>query len=129
MTAQTPKSIYLGFLEQGGPKAMEWNGRDLKFPRVRLAFEHRENHWVAVRHDANTPAELHASPTWYPKSLNWIVVRDGQRRGTVTTRPFAPQSYGDIAIQSLESSSSLPVPSGEERGWPEIGRASCRERV
>jgi len=116
--AQAPATVYLGFLERRGPKAKEWDERpEGAFPRVRLAFQHRDGRWKPVRHDAKDSEELRASVTWYPKSLHWIVASGGRQAGTLTTQPIEPDHYGDIAIQRIETSAEIPPASGPEAPW------------
>jgi hypothetical protein len=71
---------------------------------ARVAFQKQGADWVPMKSDFDNQEALAHADGYFPATVNWTVVFDGKRIGTITSRnPGPPQGYGDVGTQIITS--------------------------
>jgi hypothetical protein len=101
----------------------------MKGVHVRVAFRKQGAEWVPMKSDFDNQAALAQADRYFPGKVDWTVVFDGQRIGTITSRNLLPPGdYGDVGIQTITSDpSKIPrFETGAEQFYVADARARTR---
>jgi hypothetical protein len=98
--ADSHPTLYIGVLEN--IKSNESGPRYGAGAHVRVALFKDGDHWVAMNSNFGTLAELEHANDSYPARVDWTVVFDGKKIGSITSEARDKiRYYGDIGIQSI----------------------------
>jgi hypothetical protein len=69
---------------------------------VRVAFQKVGADWIPMKGTFGTPDALLQADRYFPATVNWTVVFDGKRIGTIASKNSGPpRGYGDVGTQAI----------------------------
>ena len=101
MVAIADSPLFVGVLEDVEPGNLS---PAMSVAHVRVAFQKRGADWVPLKTDFATLGALTEYYKYYPTAVNWTVVFDGKRIGTIESKnPASPSGGGDVGTQTITS--------------------------
>ena len=97
--AKADSPILIGVIEDVEPGNL---APAMSSVHVRIAFQKQGSAWVPMKSSFDTSDALAQADRYYPATVNWTVVFDGKRIGTITSRsPGQLDAYGDVGTQII----------------------------
>jgi len=103
--------LYLGILEDFGK---DWDGSDIT-PKARVVFCKDNDAWVSMKDRVENEEELKRVGGHFPSTIDWNVVFDGKRIGSLVSKSARITTCKDIGRQAIISPSFPKVLFDRER--------------
>jgi hypothetical protein len=102
--AKSDSPIFVGVIEDVEPGNLS---PAMSNAHVRIAFQKQDSAWIPMKSDFDTPAALAQADHYYPATVNWTVVFDGRKIGTIASKnPVQLHGYGDVGTQIITTNAA-----------------------